>query len=265
MRVVDCHVHSSTGTAGEMLKQMDRTGVARTLLISKKERNSLIQTHRNLIEAQKVFSISPDRIGGLAWVDPRIPGMGNLAQRAVTEMGFSGIKIIPDHYYVCDAALEPFWVALDEVGARVLFHTGILWGNDDGSRFCMPVYMEKLMFYPRIKFVMAHISWPWCEECIAVMGRMKQAAAQGGFDWQSYIDLTPGTPDHIRKQAIANAVSYCGVDRLMFGTDSLSDDLQSQKSLIESDGRIFDELGLSARQKEQIFAGTADAVFPVVK
>ena len=89
-------------------------------------------------------------------------------------------------------------------------------------------------------------------------------------------DLTPGTPPHIRKQALANAVSFCGPERLMFGTDSfcgsggveyaveseLPGDLAYQKRTIDADLRILDELGLDEAQKERIMSGTADELFP---
>ena len=68
---------------------------------------------------------------------------------------------------------------------------------------------------------MAHIAWPWCEECLAVMGRMKAAAGYDPSRWQSYIDTTRGTPAHIREQALANAVAFCGADRILFGTDAV--------------------------------------------
>ena len=182
---------------------------------------------------------------------------------ALTDMGYAGLKIIPDHWYATDESLEPFWVRMDELGAHILFHTGILYGFEDGSRFCRPVYLEKLLHYPDIHFAMAHISWPWCEECLAVMGRMKAATRDTGQPWQSYVDITPGTPAHIRKQALANAIDFCGPERIMFGTDGkLPGPLASQKDQIARDLATFDELGLDEDRKQRIMAGTADEVFP---
>jgi len=249
--------------ADDVLRQMDAGGVDRILLCSPTERVSLQQTRENLLLARKLFEPAPDRIGGLAWVNPTIPGIRALATEALEDMGFVGIKIIPDHWYAYDERLEPFWETMHRLRASILFHTGILYGYDDGSRFCRPLWLEKLIHYPGIRFAMAHISWPWCEECLAVMGRMRAAAKGTDRPWQSYIDLTPGTPPHIRKQAIANAVDFCGPQRLLFGTDSsIPSGLAAQKDHIERDLAIFEELGLDACQQERIMSGTADELFP---
>lgn len=262
MRIVDCHAHTVDGSvdASAILKAMDRNGVARMLVISKMERKSPQQTRRNLLDTNTLCGAAPDRLSGLAWLEPTIPGMGALAREALGELGFAGIKIIPDHWYAFEPRLEPWWELMDELKASILFHTGILYGHEDGSRYCHPVYLEKLLHYPNIRFAMAHISWPWCDECLAVMGRMQAA---GNPRWQSYIDMTPGAPAYIRKQAIANAISFCGVERLMFGSDvTIPGDMEHQGELIRRDGALFDEIGLTVEQKERIFSGTAEELFP---
>ena len=264
MRIVDCHVHmiAETPNAAPILEAMDRNGVARLLVISNNERKSLDITRENLQKTSALCAQAPDRLTGLAWLEPAIPGMDELAKRALGDLRFAGIKHIPDHWYVTDERLEPWWELMDDLGAAILFHTGILYGHEDGSRFCHPIYLEKLLHYPRIRFAMAHISWPWCEECLAVMGRMRAA---GNPQWQSYIDITVGTPPHIRKQALSNALSFCGPDRLMFGTDSrLPGNLAGQRKRIDRDTALLTDLGLDAARRERVFSGTADELFPAV-
>jgi len=264
MRIVDCHVHirGEVDPAG-LLRQLDANGVDRVILLSRPERVSLEKTRQNLLEAAPLPKADPERISCLAWVNPSIAGMGDLAAEALEQMGYAGIKIIPDHWYAYEERLEPFWERMDALGASILFHTGILYGWEDGSRFCRPVYLEKLIHYPNIRFAMAHISWPWCEEALAVMGRMRAAQRDGNPRWQSYIDITPGTPAHIRRQALANAVEFCGPERIMFGTDSKAPDyMVKQKEMAARDLGIFAELGLDDSQIQRIMAGTADEVFP---
>jgi len=264
MRIVDCHVHMrGPADSASVLATMDANGVDRILVCSPPERVSLPGTRENLLVAKQVFDAAPDRIGGLAWINPTIPGAAGLAEEALLDLGFTGIKIIPDHWYAYEPRLEPFWEKMHELKASILFHTGILYGFDDGSRFCRPLWLEKLLHYPNIRFAMAHISWPWCEECLAVMGRMRAAVRYQSEGWQSYVDLTRGTPPHIRKQALANAVAFCGPEHLMFGTDStIPGGLGKQPEHMEIDLAIFDELGLDDAQKERIMSGTADEVFP---
>lgn len=265
MRIVDCHVHmvNEIRDASAIIDAMDRNGVERMLVVSNNERKSLEATRKKLQQTKDFCNQAPDRLTGLAWLEPTIAGMADLAKEALCDMSFAGIKIIPDHWYAHEERLQPWWELMNELEAAILFHTGILYAHEDGSRFCRPVYLEKLIHYPKIRFAMAHISWPWCEECLAVMGRMRAAHNP---QWQSYIDITPGTPHHIRKQALANAIDFCGPDRLMFGTDAtLPGNLKGQKVCVDSDSAIFGELGLNAAQKERVFSGTADELFPAVR
>jgi predicted TIM-barrel fold metal-dependent hydrolase len=264
MRIVDCHLHmKDQPKTQDVVKALDKNGVARAIVLSEVERTSLTKTREKMLNTRQLFSDAPDRISGLAWVNPTIPGMIDLATEAVEKLGFCGIKIIPDHWYAYEERLDPFWAKMNELSMPILFHTGILYGFDDGSRFCNPVYLEKLLHYPRIRFAMAHISWPWCEECVAVMGRMRAAAGYDAKKWQSYVDFTPGTPMYIRKQAISNAIEFCGVERVLFGTDdSLPSPLAYQKEVLDRDLKIFKELGLTPAQQERILSGTADELFP---
>jgi len=262
MRIVDCHVHvGADADAGDMLRRMDANGIDRALLISPPERRCPEATREKLLATRALLDADPQRLSGLAWVNPAIEGMADLAAEALDGMGFAGLKIIPDRWYAHEARLEPFWERMNEQGASILFHTGILYLWEDASRFCRPVYLEKLLLYPSIRFAMAHIAWPWCEECLAVMGRMR-AAAGGTQRWQSYVDLTPGTPPHIRRQAVAAAVDFCGPDRLMFGTDSgIPGRTDAQREKVERDLAILRELHLSPAEVERIMSGTADEVF----
>ncbi len=263
MRIVDMHVHIFGDVdISELIRQMDQNGVERSVILSMYDRVSLRGTRENLIKTRRLVERYPDRLDCLAFVNPTIPGMASLAEEALSEMGYAGLKIIPDHYYVTDESLETFWEAMNRAEASIVFHTGMLSGFDDSSRFCRPIYLEKLLNYPHIRFAMAHIGWPWIEECLAVMGRFR-AAAETPDAWQSYVDITIGPPPHIRKQAVANAIAFCGADRIVFGSDaSLPGGLDSQRRDIKEYKRIFGELGLDEATQERIFAGTADELFP---
>lgn len=265
MKITDCHVHM-TGPVDvdQLLRSMDANMVEKVILLSEYERESLVKTRQNISGCVAAVSAAPDRLIGLARLNPAIPGIIELTTEALTEMPFSGLKIIPDHWYVCDEMLEPFWEKMNELKARILFHTGILYAFEDGSKYNKPLYLEKLLHYPNIKFAMAHISWPWCDECLAVMGRMLDAAGWDRSKWQSYIDITPGPPPYIRKQAVKNAIEFCGVNRLMFGSDSFVPrdmTLKPQKEYINDYIRIFDELDVSKEDQQRIFAGTAEELF----
>lgn len=265
MRITDCHFHlNGTCDPADLLRGMDANGVDRILLLSENERNSFYETRRKILYCAEVAKAAPDRISPMAWVEPTIPGMADLVEEAFTDLNYVGVKIIPDHWFVFEERLEPFWERMNALAAPILFHTGILYAHDDGSRFCQPLWLEKLMHYPRIKFVMAHLSWPWCEEHLAVMGRMRDAAEHGGWEWQSYSDITVGTPPHIHKQALANAVDFVGPDHIMWGSDTAmpGENMGNQAFRLKYDVALLEELWLATEQIQRIMSGTADEVFP---
>jgi len=267
MRVVDCHVHIRDQVdSKQLLKQLDEAGVDRAIVFSLYERSSLEKAREKLLAAKPLLDIAPDRISGLAWVNPVIEGIGDLACEAMDSMGYIGIKLIPDHWYPYEDRVAPFWDRMNERKASILIHTGILYGWGDASQYCRPLHLEKLVEWPDLRFAMAHISWPWCEECLAVMGRFRAESRGGKRPWQSYVDLTPGTPPHIRKQAVGNAISFCGAEHIMFGTDAgAPQNMAKQKEIIQRDLAMFQEFGLADDQIQRIMAGTADEVFPARK
>jgi hypothetical protein len=109
MRIVDCHVHTDGAVEpSDVLRAMDANGVERCLVMSGCERESLEMSKQRLLETQKLVSTAPERLGGLAWFNPTIEGSADLAEEALTDLGFTGIKIIPDHWYATEERLEPF-------------------------------------------------------------------------------------------------------------------------------------------------------------
>jgi predicted TIM-barrel fold metal-dependent hydrolase len=137
-----------------------------------------------------------------------------------TDKGLKGIKMIPDHWYPYEERFFPVYEKVQELRRPMLFHSGILFGNMDSSRFCRPVFYEVMLHFPRIKFALAHISWPWTDECIAVAGRMRAAAVRDEQrQMQMYIDTTRGTPAFYRAEALDKALKYLGPERLIYGSD----------------------------------------------
>jgi len=61
---------------------------------------------------------------------------------------------VDNYYEQADIVVELYneqWAyiveLMNELSARILFHTGILYAHEDGSRFCRPLYLEKLLHY----------------------------------------------------------------------------------------------------------------------
>lgn len=271
MRIWDCHCHlKGDETPDQVLRAMDQAGVQRINLFSRYPgqmegpRNYSRKLVRESIDhVAGLQAANPDRIFGLIWAEPRCEGMLEELDRGIGEKRLRGVKMIPDHWEPCDPMLFPLYAKMEELDRPIMFHSGILHGFGDSSRFCRPVLYEALINFPKLRFSLAHISWPWIDECIAVFGRFRAKTNWKLDNCQMWIDTCRGTPDLWRQEALAKAVPHCTVDRLMFGVDTTPAVLAEYAPVhIRKDTDILKNImGLSQAQIEMFFWGSCEAFF----
>ena len=260
--LVDCHVHSiGKETVDEVIGSMNQHGVDKAIIFAPypgrfTEKGAINTEPTEYMqfsypgvdeEAQKkstefISSLqaeAPDRIIAFAWIEPRLRNAVQNVEEAVTKFDCRGVKMIPDHWYPYDTKFFPLYEKIQELDVPILFHSGILWGFKDSSRFCRPCNYEVLVNFPRLRFALAHISWPWTDECIALFGRFRAE------EMQMYIDTTPGTPKFYRREVFKKALAYGCRDYMIFGSDSSASNLQNARYVAEMDRGIIRELGYS--------------------
>ena len=192
------------------------------------------------------------------YIDPAAANAIDLVDMAV-EKGFYGFKVIRGDGYPCDEKTIPVYRRIAHYGKPLTFHTGILWDGCNSSEYFRPANWEGLLECPGLRFALCHISWPWCDECIAVYGKLLNAITRNGWENvpEMFIDTTPGTPKIYRKDALSKiyTVGYDVFDHVMFGTDCRVKPYNGKWSLDwrETDDAIYDELGLDARWRDSIY------------
>ena len=270
MEIWDCHVHCMGGeTAEELLRQMDAGGITRATVLSEFPANFRhacppMTREAMHVAAQHVADLQqadPQRVYGLFWADPRSDGILEEIEWALGDCGLHGLKLIPNHWSPGDEFMFPIYEKVRELGKIIISHAGILYAFGDSSRFCQPVLYEALLDFPGLKFALAHIGWPWTDECLAVFGHFRSDAANGSQENGMWIDTCRGTPDAWRLEALQKAVSFCGTDRLMFGTDATVDRLGqiAQLHLGKDLELLRDIIGVTEEQLGQFFWGAAEA------
>jgi predicted TIM-barrel fold metal-dependent hydrolase len=259
--VTDCHVHA-TGkeTAAEILKGMDAAGIDRIVLLAPAPGGPrgfsfdfVTRTAReNCDWIAGVAKEAPDRIIPFAWLEPNDPDAVADADYAISTARLKGFKMIPNHWYCTDDACQPTFARIEELGAPILFHSGIIFANKDGSRYCQPVYFEALINYPKLRFAMAHIGWPWVDEYLAVFGRFRSNARAMNTPMQMWIDTCPGTPPIWRPEALQKALAYAGDDRLIWGSDCTAYNFPYAAEVMANDKRILHSLlGVGAESEKK--------------
>ncbi len=188
------------------------------------------------------------------WVDPLEADAVAQVDLAVSE-GAAGFKIMCIDAPPGEPRAMEVYRRIAHHEKPVLFHSGILWNGKPSSEFNRPALFECLMDVEGLRFALAHVSWPWCDECLAVFGKFQQQGRNqsgGGM----YIDLTPGTPDIYRTEVLTKlfTIGYEVEDRVFFGSDCFAEDYDVKwvKKWRETDRRIYGELKLSPEQIAKI-------------
>jgi predicted TIM-barrel fold metal-dependent hydrolase len=197
------------------------------------------------------------------WIDPSRPDACELVDMAV-EKGIYGFKVIRSEAKPVDEKTIPVYRRMAHHGKPVTFHSGILWDGRASSDNFRPANWEGLLAVPGLRFALAHISWPWCDECIAVYGKFLNAITRNG--WRNvpemFIDTTPGTPKIYRKEALSKiyTVGYDVLDHVMFGTDCRVSNYNVKwaSDWLATDDGIYDELALDGRSRDSAYRSSLE-------
>ena len=202
-------------------------------------------------------SYSP-RFHPVHWIDPTEEDAVRQVDEAV-ERGIQGFKVICSTHYPGDPRAMKAYRKMAEHGKSVMFHSGILWDGKASSRYNRPVEFEDLIDIKGLKFAIAHISWPWTDECIAVYGKYQNAWKDNGVDCaRMYVDITPGTPPIYRKEALTRLLltGYDMEDNIFFGSDCTMHDYQVNvcEDYAKRDLEIYRALNLPERVIKKFFS-----------
>jgi len=204
------------------------------------------------------FCRAHPRLYPFFWIDPLEPDAADQVIEAV-KRGIHGFKIICNAFYPGDEKALALYRLMAHHQKPLLFHSGILWDGTDSSKYNRPVGFEALLNVEGLKFTLAHMSWPWCDECFAVYGKFLSAYTidpQGRSE--IFLDITPGTPRIYREEALTKLFGMgCDVaDNVVFGTDCPAHDYSVAWAgeWIARDEAIMDKLGVSSQEKSKVFA-----------
>lgn len=263
---IDVHVHSKGGEDGNrILKAMDEAGLEHILLMSRPPHWSLATEEEDMVGHQSVIDdiarmVAPDptRLIGFAWIEPSLPDAANAVDYALGEKGLRGVKMIPHGWFPDDPRAQACYAKINGYGAPMLFHSGILWSWGNTSKYCRPAEFEIMMEYPQIRFGLAHMSWPWTDECIAVCQKLQHMQPSRGHEWTCYIDITTGAPRLHKTNALRTALALVGDSHLVYGSDCA--DPENPKAYLRNlreDEDILREAGASAEVIDRVLSQNA--------
>ena len=269
--IIDCHVHTNImpQSADTLLSEMDLAGIDRIVLLSyhpasfcSEKMIDGVVYGKPVTPAQALSQVMErthftDRIIPFYWIDPLEDDAFDQVDRAIAA-GISGFKVICNRHFPGDSKPMQVWERIAKTGKPILFHSGILYGNGPSSQYNRPVGFEPLFDIPNLRFALAHVSWPWCDENLAVYGYWQNRRNSGTTSSQMFIDTTPGTPKIYRREVFGKiySIGYDIENNLIFGTDCSSKyNSGNVKKILAMDKDALVNAGVTPEQREKYYAG----------
>jgi len=201
---------------------------------------------------------SNDNLFPFFWINPLENDAVDQVKEAV-KSGIRGFKVICSVHYPGDPTALKVYQEIANLEKPILFHSGILWDGLNSSSYNKPSQFESLLNVNGLKFTLAHVSWPWYDECIAVYGKFLNAYTwRKDLSVEMFIDIAPGTPPIYREEVLKKlyCIGYDINNNLIFGTDSSVGDynLKWLKDWLERDKTILTDLGVYDKVNELLYA-----------
>ena len=265
MRIFDCHIHMDLSgvTPEEFDRRLTAGGVDKAVLLSHRPASfgGYMKTEDDSAKARigdmMKWAGASKKIVPFFWIDPLEPDAAEQVDLAA-EAGAAGFKVICNRHYPCDDIPMKIWERIAAIDKPILFHSGILYSGSPSSNYNRPANFEALLFIPKLRFALAHVSWPWCDECLAVYGHWSSSKRKGFASSEMFLDATPGTPKLYRGE-LFNKIYNVGFDienNVIFGTDCVKDySTDYLKQILEMDKEAFDAAGVSEAKREKYYYG----------
>lgn len=165
-----------------------------------------------------LVATDPETFIGFGSVDPHKGAAAVSAIHEAAQLGMKGLKLHPpaQRFDPSDERHWPIFEAAAEHGLIVLTHTGYT-GLGAGMRggagvelgFGQPMLLDPVAVrFPELRIVMAHPSWPWQQEAIAVAQHKHNV----------YLELSGWSPKYMADELL-QAVRRSLAARTLFGTD----------------------------------------------
>ena len=227
---IDSHVHtgltasytgSNSTSQHEFLQGLHDAGLDGAVILSVNPLHVSDWDAEKRMDDAIGFCKGADTLYPFFWINPLESDALDQVDLAI-QKGFIGFKMICSNY---DPGCSQSMSVLEKIanaGKPVLFHSGICWDGVNSANHNRPGNFEALIEIPKLRFCLAHVSWPWFDECIAVYGKFNNAYFQRPeLSCEMFIDVTPGTPRVYRDEVFRHLLcsDYELRYNLLFGTD----------------------------------------------
>ncbi len=232
-----------------LIKQMDDAGIVQSILYA--------------VEAPIVYSSNeyvhmlcsryPDRLAGVASVNPFAPDALDVLENAVNNLGLRGLKFHPplQKFYMNDEAVFPVYQKAVELNIPIIFHVGTTpFGSLCRLAHANPLLVDDVAVeFPDLRIMLTHLGTLWHNEAFMVVEKNPNVF----IDTAAYLY-------EIEEILTGNLVDRIGADKIIFGTDypmPYAGKIHEMKDFVDCIKRI----NLSDDIKEMIFHKNFETFF----
>ncbi len=268
MEIYDMHIHADEGKpdANALIGKMEAAGVTGGAVFSQDPDICASYDERisTLFDWVKGYR---DRLFPVFWIHAREENAERKVEEAIAA-GVVGFKMICTDYKVSDDCAQRLVEKITAAGRPIFFHSGILYDikHEPTSQNNRPVEWESLLHIDRVRFSLAHCSWPWVDECLAVLGKYRwvkwkdtELAGRVTHEMEMFIDTTPGAPPAWREDLFRKLAAWDpNAESTMFGTDRYTSTYRIPKTVaqIEGDTALYRRFGASDTTLQNYFRDT---------
>lgn len=189
---------------------------------------------------------NPGKLRGFAACDPTQARCLEELRYATETLGLVGVKmgVMYAGHDPRDPRCHSVYRFCQERGLPILFHTGTTFNRTAPLKVTRPWLWDEIAIeYPELRMVLAHISHPFCEECLVVIRKHPHVYADISAlyyrPWQFY-------------NALIAAQEYNVTHKLLFGTDYPFTDSRASIEGLKTINRITGRSGLPEVTRETI-------------
>jgi predicted TIM-barrel fold metal-dependent hydrolase len=240
---------STEEQAARWAAEVERHGLDRVVFV----------TGRDNDELARAVAMYPDKFVGLAHHAITRPDAAQELERAATQLGLRGYKLlaptidVPLH----DRALYPVWEVCERLGLPVLIHFGMLGGAGGVSYHpnITPAVLEPVARdFPTVDFVVPHFGIQYVTDLLFLCWSCPNVHVDtsGSNQWVRWMPYKLTLEDLFQR-----FVETIGPERILFGTDSSWFPRGFALRYLQDQLRICRFMGLSHEQLQAIFGGNA--------
>ncbi len=258
--IYDGHIHmlprpgvSVQENREELRHALEQAGVGGGVLLSLDPMSDgAAFTAAERIEKVRALAAAMPELYVFYWIHPTDEDAAEQVDTAL-KLGVDGFKVICSDFYPSDPRAMAVYRKIAAAKKPILFHSGICWDGKDSAKYNRPGEFECLIDVPNLRFCLAHVAWPWCDELIAVYGKFNNAFCyRPDLSCEMFIDITPGTPPLWREEVFKKLFlgGYDVMHNVIFGSDCGTNgyNVAWVREWLARDAGIFEKFGLDREE-----------------